>query len=142
MRMDTDRCINKVVLVGDFHLAVQRAGAIPGADSDDGTNFIFTRTSDDLLAIGIETRAFEMGVGVNEHAFTSALPPTALLPENSPAPAFRLRAKRLRSSRSTPVRAAFVEQGWPRSPLFVPLEFPARTPRRCPPESASFRIRG
>src|SRR6476661_6555568 len=67
MRMDSDRCVNNLMLFSDLDGAVERARAITGAHSEHVHDASLTRTSNHLLAIRVETGAIEVAMGINEH---------------------------------------------------------------------------
>jgi hypothetical protein len=73
MRMNTDRRKHERVLFGEMNPGVELGRAVPVADRDHGADSRFARARDDLLAIGIELFAIEMGVRVDEHKKDSGL---------------------------------------------------------------------
>src|ERR1019366_302673 len=69
VRMDSDRCVNPVVLLCQLDGAVERVRprAVAIADREQGTDTSLIRWSDDFGAIGVEALAIEMSVGVGVH---------------------------------------------------------------------------
>src|SRR6266567_8981613 len=67
VRMDADGGVDEIILGGEFDGAVEGAGAISGADGEDGSDAGLTGTGEDFVAVGVEAGAVEVGVGVDEH---------------------------------------------------------------------------
>src|SRR6266849_6619990 len=153
-----------VVFFCQLYTAVGRVGSLTVSDGEIGFDAVLFRTRQDFAAIGVVALAFEVGVGVDEHgrwsfdeiawdgrlarpsrvqlgSAISAACRWAHLPENSLAPACRLRATPRRSCRLIPVRAVFGARGSLRSRLCVLLMFPAHTLRRFQRPVVGLRFR-
>ena len=72
VRMNADRGVDEVVLLGNFDAAIERAGALAGSNRQQVDDAGLMRTSDNPLAIFSEPRTVEMAVRVDEHAEQSA----------------------------------------------------------------------
>jgi len=73
MGMDTDGRVDEFVFLSESDTTIEVDRTVSIADRDDDLDTAFTSTRNDLLAIGIEAVAFEMGVGVDEHSRQSSV---------------------------------------------------------------------
>ena len=65
--MDTNRCIQKRILVGESNSSIELRRTIPVPDGDHRRDTSFPRARDYLLAVRVELLAIEMCVRIYEH---------------------------------------------------------------------------
>ena len=70
--MNADSRVNRVILLSDLDRTIEGARSISCTDSKQVRDAGISRARHHLLAIGIETIAVEMAVGVNEHGICNS----------------------------------------------------------------------
>ena len=77
MGMDTNRRVHERMFLGQPNSGVEHGRAVTVADGNHGPDPGFERPRDDLLAVGVELLAIEMGVRIDEHRKPDLRPRTS-----------------------------------------------------------------
>jgi hypothetical protein len=65
--MDAYARVDEIVPLGDFDGAVKRAGTVTGPNAKNICSSCVSSSSDDLLAVRLESRTIEVAVGIDVH---------------------------------------------------------------------------